>query len=187
MNVPLTHRKAFTLIELLIVVAIIGILAVALVPRLFGQQGRARDAARQADLNQLQTALELYADDNGGLYPSESGGACVHKDLVTELGPYMASIPQDPLAGNGWAPGMAGLPCSPDGGYTYISYTGATSYILIARLENTNTTVQGSFQDGFTFTLIEDFGTDITNNVELACGGDPGCDETTGAIYVVGR
>jgi len=57
--------KAFTLIELLIVIVIIGILAVALIPRLTGLQARARDTARIADMRQMQTALELYKVENG--------------------------------------------------------------------------------------------------------------------------
>lgn len=62
--------KSFTLIELLIVIVIIGILAVALIPRLTGAQGMARDKARIADMKQIQTALEFYASEHGGKYPS---------------------------------------------------------------------------------------------------------------------
>ena len=40
-------KKAFTLVEMLIVVVIIGILAAALIPRLTGAQSKARDAARK--------------------------------------------------------------------------------------------------------------------------------------------
>lgn len=65
--------KAFTLIELLIVIVIIGILAVALIPRLKGAQARARDIARMANFKQIQSALELYAADHGGAYPSTRG------------------------------------------------------------------------------------------------------------------
>ncbi|KKR25748.1 MAG: hypothetical protein UT55_C0031G0009, partial [Candidatus Peregrinibacteria bacterium GW2011_GWE2_39_6] len=43
------HKKSFTLIELLIVITIIGILAVALVPRIMGGAPRARDVKRKAD------------------------------------------------------------------------------------------------------------------------------------------
>jgi len=61
--------KAFTLIELLIVIVIIGILAVALIPRLTGAQGMARDRARLADLRQMQTALQMYHNEKGS-YPN---------------------------------------------------------------------------------------------------------------------
>jgi prepilin-type N-terminal cleavage/methylation domain-containing protein len=58
-------KKAFTLVEMLIVIVIIGILAAALLPRLSGVQSRARDVARVSDLGQLSTALATYQLDNG--------------------------------------------------------------------------------------------------------------------------
>ncbi|MEI7477517.1 MAG: prepilin-type N-terminal cleavage/methylation domain-containing protein [bacterium] len=59
------NKKAFTLIEMLIVVVIIGILAAALIPRLQSVQARARDTKRKADLHQIGTALAIYKEDNG--------------------------------------------------------------------------------------------------------------------------
>lgn len=64
-----TLRRGFTLIELLIVVAIIGILAVALVPTISDAPARARDATRKALVNSVITAIESYNIDNGG-YPA---------------------------------------------------------------------------------------------------------------------
>jgi prepilin-type N-terminal cleavage/methylation domain-containing protein len=54
------NTKAFTLIELLIVIVIIGILAVALLPRLQGAQSTARDTARKASLQQIATVASAY-------------------------------------------------------------------------------------------------------------------------------
>ena len=45
--------KAFTLIEMLIVIVIIGILAAALIPKLNSARGRANDTARKADVSQI--------------------------------------------------------------------------------------------------------------------------------------
>lgn len=64
----LNMKKAFTLVEMLIVIVIIGILAAALIPRLTGTQARARDTARKADLQQLGTALATWSLDYG-TYP----------------------------------------------------------------------------------------------------------------------
>ncbi|MEI7477519.1 MAG: prepilin-type N-terminal cleavage/methylation domain-containing protein [bacterium] len=61
-----TNKKAFTLIEMLIVVVIIGILAAALIPRLASVQARARDTKRKADLHQIGVALGIYKQDHGG-------------------------------------------------------------------------------------------------------------------------
>lgn len=58
-------KKGFTLIELLIVVAIIGILAVALVPTITDAPARARDAGRKATVNSVVTAIEAFNLDNG--------------------------------------------------------------------------------------------------------------------------
>lgn len=63
------HRRAFTLVELLVVIAVIGVLASILVP----VAGRARMAARTAvslsNLRQLATATHAYITDNRGFFP----------------------------------------------------------------------------------------------------------------------
>lgn len=60
-----SRKKAFTLIELLIVVAIIGILAAIAVPNFMNAQVRAKVARIQSDFKALATALEMYKMDNG--------------------------------------------------------------------------------------------------------------------------
>ena len=60
--------KAFTLIELLIVVAIIGILAAVVIVNLDKAQAKSRDARRIADLHTMKSAALIYHDATG-LYP----------------------------------------------------------------------------------------------------------------------
>lgn len=65
-----SRSRAFTLIELLTVIAIIGVLAAIIV----GSISKIRDAARRStcvsNLRQIDTAFPLYAADNNGFYPA---------------------------------------------------------------------------------------------------------------------
>jgi len=56
----------FTLVELMIVIAIIGVLAASLFPMMSGYMDRARDAATQANVRKLSTHLSMYINDVGG-------------------------------------------------------------------------------------------------------------------------
>jgi prepilin-type N-terminal cleavage/methylation domain-containing protein len=57
------HYPGFTLIELLVVIAIIGLLSTLSVLALNAARARSRDAKRISDVQQLQTALEMYYND----------------------------------------------------------------------------------------------------------------------------
>jgi len=65
----MNKTKGFTLIELLVVIAIIGILSSVVLASLNTARKKSRDAKRISDIKQIQLALELYFDSNGG-YPS---------------------------------------------------------------------------------------------------------------------
>ena len=75
MKMHLKNKKGFTLIELLVVVAIIGILASVIMASLNTAESKARDAKRISDMQQIQTALELYYSNHGDYPPSAPGGA----------------------------------------------------------------------------------------------------------------
>lgn len=64
------NKKGFTLIELMIVVAIIWVLAVTIVPALTWAQARARDAGRVASLQNISAVLETYFSDQWE-YPTD--------------------------------------------------------------------------------------------------------------------
>lgn len=65
-------RKGFTLVELMIVIAIIGILAATLLPTLTSGQARGRDTARKSSLTNIVVGLETFYQDRGH-FPSFTG------------------------------------------------------------------------------------------------------------------
>jgi general secretion pathway protein G len=66
---PLTDRKGFTLIEVLVVVFILGILAAIVAPRFIGRTEDAKITEAKVQIKNLETALKLFKLDNG-FYPS---------------------------------------------------------------------------------------------------------------------
>lgn len=64
-------EKSFTVIELLVVVAIIGVLASLVLVSMQGLRAKARDVKRLEDMRQTVTALEMYKDQNG-VYPGST-------------------------------------------------------------------------------------------------------------------
>ena len=64
-------RKGFMLLELIIVVAIIGILAAVAIPNFVGMTDEAKVAKIQSDLSTIGTAMEFYHVKKGGTYPDK--------------------------------------------------------------------------------------------------------------------
>ena len=99
--------KAFTLVEMLIVIVIIGILIAALMPRMQAAQWRARDVSRKTALSQVQTAIVTYQWDkwyrpwmwSGEHVWSEGATGWVGIDQISGqlLVAWMNSLPTDPI------------------------------------------------------------------------------------------
>jgi len=68
------RKKGFTLIELMIVIAIIAILAAVLVPNFMRAREASRLTACKSNLKNISTAVETYSNDWDGLYPGGTGG-----------------------------------------------------------------------------------------------------------------
>ncbi len=153
------HRKdqSFTLIELLIVIAIIGILAALIIISLNTVLPKARDATRKAELSEVQKAITTYYVNNGA-YPisysngGTSQGGCLSTPLwdcwgqpnwtctsyphslecVLANAGYIASMPQDPAFnddGGACALGDTGT-------YAYYYWSNGTNYVLATHLNS---------------------------------------------------
>jgi general secretion pathway protein G len=93
---PKTKRSAFSLVELVVVVLIIGILAAVAAPRMFNTADDARDNATRASLAVIRDAIELYRSENGK-YPPFRDFAITLKRYMN--GPFpkvqASSVPKD--------------------------------------------------------------------------------------------
>lgn len=122
-------RKGFTLLELLIVIAIIGIMATFAIIGLSGAQAKARDGRRKADLESIRSALELYRADcdvypNAITYGSAlTGTSNVAGARCSTSNKYIGVVPNDPSNGKT---------------YRYAVLGGGSSYELCSAIEQVN-------------------------------------------------
>lgn len=138
-------NRAFTLVELMIVMGLIGILSAVVVNNFMGTIAKGRDARRKDDLKVIAKGLESFANDFGK-YPDSSNGyvmgckdsvsdsfkSCgqgtsdrfrTYREGVDEAIVYINTWPTDPVTGRT---------------YRYDYDSSANTYSLYAALENTN-------------------------------------------------
>jgi len=90
----------FTLIELLVVIVIIGILAAIALPNFIKARNKAREAEVKSNVHAIQIALERYAVDSGGVYPSFMVGAERQSNLIKSVLDFQGNgVAQFPKAG----------------------------------------------------------------------------------------
>lgn len=131
--------KAFTLVEMLIVIVIIGILIAALMPRMQSAQWRARDVARKNDLSQIQAAIVTSYQDKWAWPKLDRAKTWldiseIKDELITA---WMSSVPRDPIATNKvtglWSNGFSGWE------YAYLvakrNWTDDWWFVLMAKTE----------------------------------------------------
>lgn len=164
-HLPEPRREGFTLMELIIVMAILSILAVIITNTFSISLKRGRDSRRKDDLHSLAAALEAYYSDHTdssgrNVYPIGISGVMhdynnqsttygwggAFKDANGTL--YMVQIPQDPLQTQK---------------YYYVS--NGLSYAVYAKLENPFDEGDGVNQSGYTNAT----GTNCGNNGNVLC------------------
>lgn len=120
----MSHKKGFTMIELIVVVAIIAVLISVAVATLTPSRTKSRDAKRMQDMLQIRTAIELYHIDHGHYpimsttwtsfnAPAYSGNGITNPNassIAAALAPYLSGTIVDPIG-----------PTTSDAGYLYRS------------------------------------------------------------------
>src|SRR5258705_12677718 len=126
-RLTVANQRASPLIELMIVVAIIGILAAIAIPLYANVQARARIAKAQADARALASAVSIYSAPMGVV--ANPGNLAVLTSVAVNTlnqsaGPFMATIPT-PAAG--WS-----------AAYAYTGETAAGTFVISAAGDNTH-------------------------------------------------
>ncbi len=123
-------KNAFTLLELLVVIAVIGVLVAVILPNLVGVRARARDSALKNNLRQLKTALRMYYNDHQA-YPNDDGAG-----NIVACGATGSSV--CPETEGSFSTGdmvyMKEMPTSEE--YSYDSSADGEDFILSTVLEN---------------------------------------------------
>ncbi len=124
--------KGFTLVELLVVMAILGVLVTLIAGGFRTAQMRGRDAKRKSDLKEIANSLELYLSDHGEYPPSSGGqvagcpattGSCAwgSGEFTDGETVYFKTMPEDP---------------SSNLNYYYRAFSNDQKFQIYAHLEN---------------------------------------------------
>jgi general secretion pathway protein G len=143
MKSPRVRKRGFSLVELVIVIVIIGVIAAIAVPRISRGATGSSKVALIANLRLLRNAIEHYAAEHGGTYPSISPSSKFVDQLTTYTdadgntsptrtskfmyGPYLVSVPDLKVgsgSGSGRGESKVGSAADASVGWVYDETTG---------------------------------------------------------------
>lgn len=109
-HLPTARRRAFTLVEILVVVVILGILAAIVVPQFSSASQDSKESALQQDLFRIRQQIELYSNHHNGSYPTLAnfinqmtlpsdidGNTAAIGTPGYHYGPYLQKMPNNPF------------------------------------------------------------------------------------------
>ena len=123
-------KKGFTLIELMIVVAIIGILAAIAIPQFANLISKSQEGATKGNLGTVRSALSIYYGDLEGYYPVETTALT----SLTAGGKYLQNMPSantpktNNNTGHGTSAALTNAAAADGAGWYYNNGTGSTTW-----------------------------------------------------------
>ncbi len=123
--------KGFTLIEIVLVLAIAGLLLVIVFLAVSGAQKSRRDSQRKNDNARMLAQLESYASNSNGVYPT----------TLAQFTPYLPTNFNDPSTGNAYTVAVGALPVCGAGNI------GTATILVAGRVVTTRMCLEQGFQD----------------------------------------
>lgn len=130
-------RRAFSLIELVIVIVILGVIGAIAIPRMSRGAAGATESGAGSDLAILRSAVELYSAEHNGAFPTVanfsdqltlysdiSGGTSATKTGAYIYGPYLRTVPKQKAGPNAGAAGVTATQGTAGAGWWYTVSTG---------------------------------------------------------------
>ena len=134
-------KKGFTVVELIIIAAILGIMAAIVVPMFQSHSSQAKQSVGMDNLRTLRSAIELYTARNGGIPPGyennnplNAPSSTVFINQLMVSGDFMRKMPENPFneLSNIWmVPNNDSFPANPDDGYGWV-YQAATKTVKLS-------------------------------------------------------
>lgn len=149
-----TSKKGFTLIELMIVVAIIGILAAIAIPQFANLVAKSQEGATKGNLGTVRSALSIYYGDTEGWYPVDP----TQFTSLTSNGKYLQNVPNATLpktnnnSGHGTSNGITNTSGQDVGGWYYnnagpLAASAATWGVVVVSCSHSD--LKGSIWSGY--------------------------------------